>query len=136
LFPSMMSGEMDPSTRAMTTATAGDINRNYDKAGGALQKGLAQRGFGRGGVSQKATLQTELARQGSLAANESAGAATALQSRNQSLLAALNYAMTGVGSKTATDSTETMTGSGKSSGWGIGASAGWAKTPAAPPARP
>lgn len=136
LFPALESGTMDPSTRAMTTATAGDINRSYDDAGRSLQKGLSQRGFGRGGVSQKASLKTELARRGSLAANESAGAATALQSRNQGLLAALNYAMTGVGSKTATDATETMVGSGKSSGWGVGAQANFGKMPPAPPARP
>lgn len=122
LFPSMASGEMSPDTKAATTATAGDINKNFQAAGDVAQKKLAQRGFGRSGDAEKATLQTELAREGALSANESAGAASQLTQNNQSLLAALNYAMTGQGSKTTSTGTENQ--KTDASKWGVSTGVG------------
>jgi hypothetical protein len=116
---------MSPNTRAVTTAAAGDINQNYQTAGDAVQKSLAQRGFGRSGASGKATLQTELGRQAALAGNESAGAKSQLDQNNQSLLAALNYALTGMGSTTTSTGTQNESGQATGSQTTFGAQAGF-----------
>jgi hypothetical protein len=117
LFPSLASGTMTPTTQAATTAMADQINQNYSTLGDNLQKAYAARGFGKSGQAGDATLQTELARQGAQAGNLEAGASSQLQQNQQTLMDALNFAMSPIG---ATGSGSGTT-SGSSSGFGVSA---------------
>lgn len=116
LIPSMTSGQLSPATAAVTTGNADQINKNYATVGDTLQSKLAARGMAGSGQSGETTLQTELARQGAQAGNLEAGGASQLQQNNSSLLDALNYAFTSLGSSSSAAGAST----GNTSGWGVG----------------
>ncbi len=119
LIPSLTSGTLSPNTAAAETASANQINQNYASAGSNTQKQLAARGFGSSGQSGTATLQTELGRQGALAGNTSAAANSQLSQNNSSLLDALQYAFTNIGSS----GSSAGSSSGSNFGWGASGSA-------------
>jgi hypothetical protein len=111
-------GTLTPGVAAQKTAAASQINKT---AAGTLDRTnafLASRGFGKSGTAGKAALQTDLARQGALGANEANFADIQQRLNSQNLLAALNYAFTALGQ------TARGTSTGKSSGWGLNAGAG------------
>ncbi len=120
LLASLSSGVLSPQVQAQTTGTADTINKSFAATGDSLNRQLAERGFGQSGQTGKATLQTELARQGAQAGNLEAGASNQLQQNNASLLDALNYAFTNLG--TSTSATGTTSGSGSGYGAFVGAS--------------
>lgn len=120
LIPSLSSGSPSTITQAATTQTADQINKNFAAEGNTLQQQLAARGFGPSGLSGQTTLQTELAREGAQAGNLEAGANSQIQQNQSSLLDALNYAFTSLGSTASAAGTT----KGSSSGWGVGAGVG------------
>lgn len=118
LIPGMASGAMDPNVTALKDRAAGHINDTATASGEGLQRKLASRGMGRSGMSGKAALSTELARQGSLAGNEAAAGGLQLGQNNQNLLAALNYALTSMGTTSASTATQATDSKSKSSKFG------------------
>jgi len=92
LVPSLTSGTLSPDVQAMKTASADQINQNAASSTDRTNSFLASRGFGQSGLVGQNALQTELGRQGDLAANESSYAGLQLNQNTQSLLAALNFA--------------------------------------------
>lgn len=85
-------GSASPELQAMKTQSADQINQNYSGLGDRMNRFLAARGFGQSGSVGKAQLQTEVARQGALAGNESNYANLALQEQNTALSDALRAA--------------------------------------------
>lgn len=120
LIPSLSSGTLSPDVQAQKTASADTINKNSSSLGDRMNRFLSSRGYGKSGVAGKAQLDTELGRQGDLAANESSFAGLQLGQNTQSLLAALNFAMNPTGQ------TSSGTSSGSQSGFQAGASAAFA----------
>lgn len=72
-------------------------------------------------------LGTELGRQADLANNNANFAKVQQDSNSTNLLAALNYALTGLGTTGA--STSNGTGSGSGFNWGVGVQGGFAQAP-------
>ena len=124
LLSGVFSGSTSPDVTAMKTASADTINKNYSSLGDRINRFLAARGFGKSGTAGQNALQTELSRQGDLATNESNFAGLQLQQNAQSLLAALNFALTPMG--TSTNSSQFGSGSSSGSNWGFDASASFA----------
>jgi len=107
-------GTMSPGVAAQETASADQINKTSAGTGSRISQFLAARGFGKSGATGSAGLQTELARQSSLAGNNANFAQVQQGVNSQNLLSSLNYALTSMG----------MTGSGSASGSSSGTSFG------------
>lgn len=117
LLPGVASGSMSPNVTNMQTAKADQINQNYSGLGDKMNRFLAARGFGQSGQTGKAAMQTELGRQGALAANASAASGEQLN-LNQSILSdSLLGAFNAIGA------TGNTTGSSSGTSFGVGASA-------------
>ena len=110
-------GKLTPGTVAQETAADDQVNKTSSGLTDRVNSFLAQRGFGKSGSTGKATLEGELGRESQVGSNAAtfAGKQDSLNSTN--LLAALNYALTSLGSSA------TGTSSGDSSSWGVGAGA-------------
>lgn len=118
LVPSQQAGTLSPDVQAQKTSSADAINKNYSSLGDRMNRFLSSRGYGKSGVAGKSQLQTELARQGDLAGNESNFAGIQLGQNQTQLLAALSYAFNPIG--------QTKAGTEQSSGteYGFGAGVG------------
>jgi len=112
-------GGNSPQLQAQETNSANQINQNYSSLGTTMNRFLASRGFGNSGAVGTSALQTQIARQNSLAGNTAAYGATALSDLSTSLSQALQFAFANPGSSTAgtaagsttTGTTQNATGS-------------------------
>jgi hypothetical protein len=127
LLPAAQSGGLSPNVQALATANANSINQNYQSLTDRTNRYLAQRGFGQSGLVGQNALQTEIARQGSLAANLSNASGQQLTQNNTLLSDALNFAFMNPGN--AQNYFQTTLGNTSSSGWGIGVGSGYATGP-------
>jgi hypothetical protein len=115
---SSQQGTLSPGVEAQKTQAAEDINRTSTSGlQSRIEQFLGARGFGKSGATGKATLESELSREGQQGANAANFAQIQQNQNNATLMAALNYAFTQLGLTTQ----ESGTTSGKSSGWDIAA---------------
>lgn len=118
------SGTTSPGVTAEQTQSADAINKTSDGLAGRMQRFLAARGFGSSGESGKVQLGNELQRQSDLANNNANFAQVQQNANSTNLLAALNYALTNLGTTAA--SSTSGSSSGSNSTWGASASAAFA----------
>jgi hypothetical protein len=112
LLPAASNGSLSPNVQNTETANANSINQQYSQVGQNMNRYLAARGFGQSGSTGQAALQTELGRQGALAANESSASGQQLSLDSTLLSDSLQAAFNSTGS------TSSGATSGSSSNWG------------------